>query len=80
MSSIEERLNLLERLYASHLGQQQALGTSLLPHGNMHVDVTYTITNGTTDRTYDADASSTNELADILYTLIQDLKLLGLVG
>jgi len=33
----------------------------------------YTVTNGTTDRTYDADASSVNELADVLYSLLKDL-------
>lgn len=40
----------------------------------------YTVTNGTTDRTYDADSTSTAELADILATLLADLKTLGIVG
>jgi len=35
---------------------------------------TYTVTNGTTDRTYDADATGTAELADVLSTLISDLQ------
>ena len=34
---------------------------------------TYTITNDTTDRTYDANATSTAELADVLATLIRDI-------
>jgi hypothetical protein len=38
----------------------------------------YTVTNGTIDRTYDANGTSTAELADVLYTLIQDLKKLNL--
>jgi hypothetical protein len=36
----------------------------------------YTVTNGTLDRTYDANATTTAELADVLYTLITDLKAL----
>jgi hypothetical protein len=39
----------------------------------------YTITNGATDRAYDANATSTAELADVLYTLISDLKNYGLL-
>lgn len=39
----------------------------------------WSVTNGTTDRSYDADATSTPELADVLYTLIEDLKLSGLI-
>lgn len=35
---------------------------------------TYTTTNVTTDRTYDANATTTDELADVLGTLIADLK------
>ena len=41
---------------------------------------TYTPTNVTTDRAYDADATTTAELADVLGTLIADLKALGLIG
>ena len=40
----------------------------------------YTITNATTDRTYDADATTTAELADVLATVIQDLKDRGILG
>ena len=39
-----------------------------------------TFTNLNTDRTCDADATSVDELADILGTLIEDLKLTGLIG
>lgn len=40
----------------------------------------YSISNGTTDRSYDADATTTDELADCLYTLIQDLKSFGILS
>lgn len=40
----------------------------------------YTPTNVTPDRSYDADSTSTAELADVLGTLIADLQLLGLIG
>ena len=39
----------------------------------------YTVTNGTTDRSYDADLTTMNELADVLATLIADLKTYGLL-
>jgi hypothetical protein len=40
----------------------------------------FTASNVTTDRTFDANSTSIDELADILGTLIQDLKNLGIVG
>lgn len=40
----------------------------------------YTVSNLTTDKTYDANATTIDELADVLGTLITDLKSLGLVG
>lgn len=40
----------------------------------------YSITNGSVDRAYDANATDVNELADVLYTLIEDLKLTGLIA
>jgi hypothetical protein len=42
--------------------------------------MTYTETNVTTDRIFDADATSTSELADVLGTLIADLRNLGIIG
>jgi hypothetical protein len=41
---------------------------------------TYAASNVTTDRTYDANATSLNELADVLGSLIQDLRAKGIVG
>ena len=40
---------------------------------------TYTATNVSTDRAYDANATTTAELADVLGTLIADLRLQGIV-
>lgn len=40
----------------------------------------YTPTNVTTDRSFDADAAGTAELADVLGTLIADLQSLGIIG
>lgn len=39
----------------------------------------YTVSNVTTDRTYDANATTVDELADVLGTLIADLTSLGLL-
>jgi hypothetical protein len=39
----------------------------------------YTVTNSSTDRAFNADATSIDELADVLGTLITDLKTLGLL-
>jgi hypothetical protein len=40
----------------------------------------YTPTNVTTDRTYDADSTTLDEVADVLGTLIADLQSLGVIG
>ena len=40
----------------------------------------YTPTNVTTDRAYDANSTSLDEIADVLGTLIADLQLQGLIG
>lgn len=40
----------------------------------------YTVTNVTTDRTYDADATTVDELGDVLGTLIADLKSKGILS
>ena len=39
----------------------------------------YTLTNVTEDRTLDADSTSTAELADVLSTVINDLKIKGIL-
>ena len=40
----------------------------------------YTPTNVSTDRAYDADVTSVDELADVLGTLIADLQVAGVIG
>jgi hypothetical protein len=40
----------------------------------------YSLTNVTTDRSYNADSTTLDELADVLGTLISDLKLTGLIA
>tara|TARA_R100001126_G_C4841384_1_gene157122 strand:+ start:378 stop:626 length:249 start_codon:yes stop_codon:yes gene_type:complete len=40
----------------------------------------YTVTNVTTDRTFDADSTTTAELADVLGTLLTDLRERGIIG
>lgn len=40
---------------------------------------TFTITNQTEDRTFDANTAADAEIADVLATLIEDLAALGLV-
>ena len=40
----------------------------------------YKVSNVTLDRIYDADATSLNELADILGTLLKDLRDQGVIG
>lgn len=40
----------------------------------------YNVSNVTTDRTYNADSVTINELADVIGTLINDLKNVGVIG
>jgi hypothetical protein len=40
----------------------------------------YTASNVTTDRTFDANATTIDEIADVLGTLLADLKLTGIIG
>lgn len=40
----------------------------------------YSVTNLTTDRSYDADSTTTAELADVLGTLLADLVTIGIIG
>jgi hypothetical protein len=49
---------------------------SLSPVGG----ATYTVTNGLTDRAYDANSTTINELADVLATLINDLKTANIIS
>ena len=40
----------------------------------------FTVSDVTADRTYDADSTTVAELADVLGTLINDLRARGLIG
>lgn len=42
-------------------------------------NVTYTITNDTTDRVFDADTAVLTEVSDVLATLIRDLQAAGII-
>lgn len=53
------------------------LGVQAIP--NYATGETYTITNVTPDRSYDADATNINELADVLGALIDDLRSVGIL-
>lgn len=53
-------------------------GTDVLPA--FRVNVTYTPTNVTTDRSFDADTVAVAELADVVGTLIADLQRLKIIG
>lgn len=64
-----------------------SLGGSLAVVGNFGANgqapaarQTYTITNVTTDRSYDANATTLDEVADALGTLVADLRTIGLVA
>lgn len=46
---------------------------------DMVTTTSYSVSNAGTDRTYNADATSIGELADVLATLLSDLKVLGLL-
>ena len=41
---------------------------------------TYVVSNVTTDRTYNADSTTLEEIADVLGTLIDDLRAIGIVA
>ena len=57
-------------------------GTNVGFHGvaPAPLSAAYTPTNVTPDRAYDANATSINEIADVLGTLIADMQLKGLIG
>jgi hypothetical protein len=56
-------------------------GTGSRSFGNGGVSVqTYAASNVTTDRTYNANSTTTDELADVLGTLIADLRAQGIVA
>lgn len=82
LTRIEQQLNQLQKTVSSHLGSQLGANTSNVPHPQISAIPrgSYAVTNGNLDRTFDADSTSTAELADIIYTIIQDLKAIHILG
>lgn len=83
LRDIQYRLQRLELDFAIHRGNTGVgFNSPNLPHPNISSirQGVYTITNQTNDRTYDADASSVAELADVLSQVIADLQRLGILG
>ena len=72
----------LKKLYNHHVGNQIGASSSNTPHPTMSAVSRglYTVTNGTADRTYNADTVLVAELADIVYTIIEDLKAVKILG
>jgi hypothetical protein len=64
--------------YFSDLGRAIQTLARNIPQAPAQVG--YLMSNVTTTRALDADATSTAELADVLATLIEDLKLAGYIG
>jgi hypothetical protein len=65
-----------ERILTLRSGGAWAFGAATTPA----VPATYTVTNHVTDRAYDANATTADELADVLGTLIADLRAKGIVN
>lgn len=63
-------------------GPLEHTGTTFGLYGTTPVaqSAAYTPTNVTTDRSYDADSTTLDEIADVLGTLIADLQLTGIIG
>ena len=82
MRKLEEKVELLERQMKLHVGYQQGAATPNNPHPQYSAASrgAYTVTNGTTDRSYNADTVVVAELADVVYTLITDLQSTGQLG
>lgn len=80
---LANRVKAVEDNFRLHIGNTGVgFNSPNLPHPNMSAikQGTYTITNQANDRTYDANASSTDELADVLSQVIADLQRIGILG
>jgi hypothetical protein len=53
--------------------------TTPIVYNDAHVYPTYAATNVTTDRSFDADTVAVAELADVVGTLISDLRQIGIL-
>ena len=79
---LRDRVAALEKFVGQHRGHQFGAQTPNMPHPQLSAISrgAYTVTNGTTDRVYDADTVLVAELADIVHTLIADLQSLLILG
>jgi len=79
---LRERITALEKFIGQHLGHQFGAQTPNMPHPQLSAISRglYTVTNGTIDRAYDADTVVVAELADIVYTMINDLQTVQILG
>lgn len=80
--ALRERVAVLEKFIGQHQGHQFGAQTPNMPHPQLSAISrgSYVVTNGTTDRVYDADTVVVAELADIVYTLIVDLQTVQILG
>ena len=65
-----------------HDGDYEHTGTNWAIHGSTPVaqSAAYTVTSGIVDRSYNANATTIDEMADVLGTLISDLQAKGVIG
>ena len=79
---LRARVDALEKFIGQHRGHQFGAQTPNMPHPQLSAVSrgAYTITNGTTDRVYNADTVAVAELADIVYTIITDLQTILILG
>lgn len=79
---LKQRVESLEKLLGQHFGYQPGAHSPNTPHPQLSAISrgAYTVTNGTADRTYDADTVVVAELADVVYTILTDLQTIKILG
>lgn len=82
LAELHQRVDRLENFIKQHIGYQPGAHNPNTPHPQLSAISlgAYTITNGTTDRSYDANTVAVAELADIVYTMWTDLHAIGILG
>ena len=79
---LRDRVAALEKFVGQHRGHQFGAQTPNMPHPQLSAISrgAYVVTNGVTDRAYDANTVVVAELADVVYTLIADLQTIQVLG
>lgn len=79
---LETALDDIQKQIKRHIGYQPGAQSANNPHPQLSAISrgSYSVTNGTTDRAYDANTVAIAELADIVYTMIVDLQTIGILG